>query len=503
MGIEPLSPITRALMQLDLSNPQHRDIMNVLVQDEPDFLLSIIALDAQAPFPSDKPVSTTVYVPPLPTYAQLSQPHIEAANGVALWLPQAVQWASERSPMTPPLFLFAGFILLIAAAIARRMYVHLGQPFYPHLYVLWVAATTQYAKSTGLRCVMDMAEKAFPHLQMPRELTPEALMASLSGKLPGNIENLPELDQRRQRLGALFAAQRVMYIDEASGLLGNRKDYMQGNTEILLQNWDGVPRLERQTNKEGLIIARNMGFSLLGATTPAAMARYVTPDRWEDGEMARYVLLCPDKVMAYDDSIGSYEPPPHLTTALKRLHDRLPPPPDIHDPEQKAETLSVAMDDDALKGFQAYRRAMIETSRELDSQLHGNYGRLPTQALKVALCLAAIDWSAQAEGNKPVIRSGHWAQAQQIVETWRESLHRLVIVLNETRDSRGQTRILSTLKHSPSGLTARDLGRQSGLTTKDVNSALNVLIESGDVEALDAMPPNGGYKHVIYRIRIT
>ncbi len=444
------------------------------------------------------------HVPPLPAAAKLSEADTAAAAEVGRMLDVWMQWATKRAALTPALFLEAAWLWLVSVAVARRVCVQIGGTrFYSRLWVLWIAITTRYAKSTGLICAHDLAERAFPHMLIPNQSTPEALVATLAGKLPDNLDALPEADRQRIQAGQKFAAQRGLLIDEASSLLGaSRKDYMHGLQELLLQTYDMKERLEFSTRGQGLLILRRPCLNILAATTPMAMARYVGAEQWETGDMARYALLCPEgppgqAVGLLSAENGAYNPPAELVDGLQQLHRRLPDPPDPGAPEQ---TVFASVSKDALQRLDAYSQALQGlVSDELDTRLHGNYGRLPAMVMTVALNLALGDWIAQAEGNRPTVRLGHAARAQQIVERWRASLHRLLPMLDETADSRGQGRILALLRNSQ-GMTARELSRYCGMKTRDMNAALNVLLESGEIVYHEYSPPNGGRATRLYRI---
>ena len=448
-----------------------------------------------------------IYIPALPGEANLSKADLAAAGQVGRLLRLYMEWATKRSSITPSYFLEAGFLWLVSVAAARRAAVQIGgKRYHALIWILWVAITTRYAKSTGLACISDVLERAFPHMLIPNQSTPEALVASLAGKTPDNMDTLPEGDRQRITKGLRFAAQRGMLIDEASSLLGaSKKDYMHGVVELLLQTYDAKERLEFSTKGQGLQIIRRPGLSILGATTPMAMARYVKSDQWETGEMARYALLCPeglpDKVIGFISEDAQYDPPSEVVDGLRLLHERLPEPADPYQPDKPSEILLVGIDQDALQRLDVYKRALGSlVNDDLDLRLHGNYGRLPVMALVVALNLALADWACQAEGNRPTIRLGHAVRAQQIVETWRASLHRLLPALDETADSRGQSRILALLRHSQ-GMTARDLGRYCGMATREIQSALAVLIESGEITYQEYTPANGGKPTRLYRSR--
>jgi len=466
IGDVPLSPAMALLLNgLDCSTPDGWQTLSNLVSANPEISRQVLQIDPKQPL--SKPADE-VYIPSLPVYATPKDSDIKAAAAACRWHDDFVAWAIKRSPMTPPLVLEAGAVYLLGVAIARRVCLQVHDRIYPHLYMLWIAETTRYAKSTGLKAVSEVARAAIPHMLLPQTATPEALLEAMAGEMPENFDRLNARDRARLERGQRFAAQRALIIDEASSLLGaTKKDYMAGLQEFMLEAYDAPEIKERNTRGGGLVIVHRLALSILGATTPAAMARTVTADKWEDGEMARYALLFPDGYQPYDDTFGDYDPPDHVVRQLALLHTRLPEPPLMaldtgNTPDQV--TVFAGIAPEVLKAFKGYRRALTElVNADLDMRLHGNYGRLPVQVLKVAMSFAAMDWcTQQAEGNPLRIEMPHWTKALLIVEKWRGSLHRLIPVLTESQDSRAQARILTILTHAPSGLTARDISKRIG-----------------------------------------
>jgi Fic family protein len=89
------------------------------------------------------------------------------------------------------------------------------------------------------------------------------------------------------------------------------------------------------------------------------------------------------------------------------------------------------------------------------------------------------------------ITLGHRALAQQLTERSRHNLHHLLIELNQSNDNRNQRTILELIKQHKGGLTVRDLCRSTGSRANDIRSALDVLLESGDLEEVEHKPPTG------------
>ncbi len=493
----PTSPVLRLL----LGNMQPKDTPSLLRLLGPTVTAQVLAIDANAPPPITSNLSTaaqreTVSIPALPSEAQLSDKVRQAAETVGGWLDATLLWASERSPMTPPSFLTAGLIWALGLAIARRCAVPLHKPIFPHLYVLWVAPTSIFKKTTGMDAIADLVHAAMPHMLLPEESTPEAFIGSLGGRPPSNYESLSAYEKYLDDAGRLFAAQRGMLIDEASSLFGaNKKDYMQGHTEMLMRLYDAPPRYARNVRSEGKVVIYDASLCILGATTPASLSRNISTQSWETGELARYVLLYPDQEMPYSAGTGleHYLLPADLVTRLTALHAVLPTPvvpaksKDSDVARQNQEPLLVSMAPDALAAYNAYTKAvtydLLRGPNAPDSRLHPNYARLHIQAAKIALSLAVMDWSEQGARGAAQIQHEHWAKAQQIAEAWRAAAHHLLDALNRGDDSRTESRVHDLLCSTPEGLTLRDLTRKTGLRRKAIEEALRSLQEAGLVSA--------------------
>jgi predicted ArsR family transcriptional regulator len=106
------------------------------------------------------------------------------------------------------------------------------------------------------------------------------------------------------------------------------------------------------------------------------------------------------------------------------------------------------------------------------------------------LSLATMDYLSN--GEKIVrIELGHWALAQQISERSRSNLHRLMLALTESRDSRNQRDILTLLRQNPGGLTVRDFCRRMTAYASDIRGALDILLDSGEIEEIEHHPTTG------------
>lgn len=496
--IKVVNPVVMDMLtKLDWSLPQTLATARLVFKD---YIPAIFAVDPNGPPPASteqKHEEAEAYIPPLPVEARLSEQALAAMDQVGAWYRSAVDWATHRSPMTPVHFLEAGILWTIGLAVNRRVCIEFHERIYPTLYLLQIAETSKYAKSTGMNAIRSIVSATMPHMLIPGSTTTEGMMEILSGSLPVNFEKLSKRDQELIEAGRKFAGQRGIILDEYSSLLGAmKKDYMAGFVELLMRMYDNQDSEQHHTRSGGMIIVKYPGLSILGATTPAAMARTVSAEMWENGAMARYLMMFREEPLPYNPDYISWSIPPEIWGPLAKLHKLLPKIEvnDLLTDETEFRPLIAHITPEAHQQYQNYMKAVFYDmlTPELDERLHGNYRRMHMQAIKVALGLACMEWVA-TDLKKPItIELGHFALAQTIIEKGRESLHRLMPVLNQSSDARTQKSLLVVLKNAPGGLMSiRDVVRLTGRNTNEVRSALEVLIESGEVEMVEHKPATG------------
>jgi hypothetical protein len=448
-------------------------------------------------------------VPDLPPSAHLTSEQTAQAADVGRWLDEYVDWASQAANETPLRFHEGAGLWLAALAIGRRLFIHTPwrQKIHPNLYIMLVAVSTYYRKSAGLNLAHDLARAAMPHLILPQPGSPEAFMSMLGGVLPPNFEDIPARDRERLIKGNRFAAQRGIIRDELSALFKSMgRDYMQGLKELIMQLYDCPDYLDSHTNNRGLVVIRDAALSILGAATPAELSVSLSVNDWYNGALARFVLLTPEPEYAEREAALEATMPEGLARGLRQLHEALPAPPK---PEAIGEVPSIEswslVATELWEPMHVYEHALREMTAPnspLDDRLRTVYGRLHVQALKVSIILAALDWVALGERrqSKPVVRAAHWYRAQQIVETWRASAHRLLHDLGDSEEARLEMRILRLLAGQPNGLSVRSIYRTLRSPRKPVIEALKALELDGRVEQDFVRNGQQGRKAETYRL---
>lgn len=428
-------------------------------------------------------------VPDLPAGVRLTPAQERQAEEVGAFEREYTAWASAVANQTPIAYHRACAITLAAVAIGRRCYVSApwGQYVFPNQYVVLLGTTTYHRKSTGLNLLRRLAEDAFSHLLMPRPGSAENFGNMLAGKW--DTDGLPPEDKEELDRARPFAGQRVIIRDEISGLFRSfGRDHMAGLKEDLMDMYEGPRTHKLSTNSKGIVIARNIAPSVIGASTPAGMSAAVSGDDWRDGNLARFLLITPEEDYGDRPAPKGDLPPDRLITVLSDLHKRLPMPPGPNalGGQKKTEEWSlVAPIWDAVNGYADALRQMTNPKRaeSLDDRLRGTYGRHHVKALKVAICLATMDWhTTGSKDSHPTVTMTHWWRAQQIAEDWRASSHRFLREMTISEDAESENRVITYIRRNPDGVTSSDLIHSTRLKANAIKATLESLMESGQIE---------------------
>jgi hypothetical protein len=437
-------------------------------------------------------------VPELPKSIVLDKDNAQKAGGL---LNQYVDYANKISPMTPRLFHESSMLTLISGVIARRMV--LKMPFgdiYPSLYILWIAPSTLFRKTTAMQIGFRNFFDKFRFLLLPNDTTPEALFSNMAGIEPLNLKNMPSDWQDLWQKGRDYSAQKIWTVDEASGLLASfGRDYNAGLLEALLRFYDCENSFTRSTKGEGYIQIRYSYLTMIGASTPVALSRYLCADRlWSNGFWPRFALLSPETERPDWAEAVAVTPPDEIVQRVEDIFNNLPASKWPNAPQ----ALPVNMGQAVYNFWNTYNKAVSYDllTPDLDNRLYAAYGRLPTHTLKVATLLSALDWGG---GNPPEILLPHLLRAIQIVEGWRFSFHRVLRDSDLVNNEQIGDRILKVLLREPNGLSLRDITRN--MRNKTRGEIMNMLSHLEFIEEVEKVKnqtgANGGRPTDLYRIK--
>jgi hypothetical protein len=458
-------------------------------------------LVSEAPDLTEPATSQETQLTPYPKLPQEALLDAGLGVGAASWLDAYVEYASNISPMTPALFHESAGLWLASIVIARRLRVPMAfGDIYPNLFIVWVAPTTLFRKTTALSIARGIAHRAFPFLLAAQDTTPEAFLSDLAGLQPNGFDDLSEQDQNEWRMSRDFAAQRGWVLDELSGLLSSAgKDYNAGLLEAVIRFHDCDERFSRSTQAQGHIVVRNSYLSLLGASTPAAMAPHITFTRlWFNGFWPRFAILTPQNERPEWRVPQDASEPPMLVKRLQSLHKQLPTAEYPNAPT----ALSVVLGEGVYDAWMRLNKALSYDLLTLDlpTPLWATYGRLPVMLMKVAIILAALDW---ADEDIPTIGISHLARALSIVEGWRASAHRVLSNATTAKVEDLRERILARVgEHGEEGATARDVYRNMpGVGPETVKKLLDEMAQNGVIDRLPAPTGRTGRPTIRYRAR--
>jgi hypothetical protein len=460
-------------------------------------ITAVPKMEAPAPVAQDRAEALQMPAgslrPPLPKEATLNEGDlIEAARGKA-WLGDYVRWAQKAAPLSPASFHEAMGLWLLAAVSTRRVKLSVGgEDIYPNLYVLIVAKTSLYRKTTAMKQVRRLMEAAgMDALRLPEDATPEALFDELSGIKPSNYDNLTDTQKAEWLKGRAVCAQRAFIKDEASSVFADlRKEYKAGLAELLLQGYDGDGgRIQKLLRGRGLITLKDVCLSFLGATTPVMMARYMTNEEVENGFMARFAIVTPEGPPVYTMASDPVGVPAALSDRLRAIFmDVLPwhggNRPTAASAFGDAITPPVAnaqVNPVAMQRLHAYRKALgfdLIAQEVVSEDKAASYTRLGTMAIKVSLLLAM---SETQPGSPITISEANALAAILICERWRESLHRMERDANRAVGNKTEDKLLEYLRSAgEGGATMRDIKRDVRMRDqREGADALTSLSDAG------------------------
>jgi hypothetical protein len=486
----------------------------------PGFLGRLAKVDPEA-----KPIDLSA-VPPLPSYAQLTQENRAEAQGAGAWLDDYIAFASQASPLTPRVFHIAAGLHLGAMAIARRLCIRVSSAsntIYPNLYLLFVGQSTRPRKSTAMRVERGLLSAAgMDHFLLASRQTPEALTLDMTLQVPPSYTSWPSSAQADWLAERPICAQRGWLLDEASHLLDSfNRDFTAGLLPLVLDMYDCADEgPSRNTVSRGRERITKPYLSLFGATTYGALRDHLQKDTlWHNGLWARFALIGDDGRGEWQFWPDPLDYPQPLVRRLRFIAQELLslPKASIEECEnEQAEvkrevTLSgeltarsVEIAPDAWKQWELYSKAtgwdMLSEDSAIPTKFQANYGRLGTMLIKVAAILATFD----AERLPVRIEARHAYRAQTIVEQWRTNLHNLAGELAKVKDDDREAQIKNILASAGNEWTTRrTLLRTTGLRVAEIEPALQELVEAGDIESRPTNVDGPGRKSEEYRLCLT
>lgn len=389
----------------------------------------------------------------------------ELAPQACTWLDDCVAFLRKWSPRGYEGYYEAVAISILSTVAARRVSINFSGPEYTPLFIALVGPTTFFKKSTTAKHFAGILEAAGLDWLLGADVTtPQKLLSNMAGKtLPANYGEMTEEEQIREQKRIAMAGQIGWYYDE----FGQHLDQMVKENGIMADFCgllrlldDGKKKHRYDTHRRGKEIIYNPSLSLLAALTPSDIKPHAQKGNkfWKDGLFARFAFVCvPRNAKIKRDRALKEELvyPAHLLTPLNRWHYWLGEPEVLISTEKNdnGDITKYKMDiikelpdrrvlfpDDVENAFYEYEGALMDMCQSLDGKpglipesIHGNYGRLPKLALRIAMLLASFD--NQGHEEQPRIEMRHWARAWQFAESRRKDLHELYAQVNVPEDN--------------------------------------------------------------------
>ena len=210
--------------------------------------------------------------------------------------------------------------------------------------------------------------------KMPRIVVTDATIEAIASVLIGNPAGL------------------LMLRDEGSGWLGNLDKYGGGDRAFWVETYGGrTHTIDRKKHPEPLHI-EHMAVSIAGGIQPDRLATLLmTGD--DDGMASRFLVTWPESVpptrprnLPEDGTV---------VRTLQRLHELRS---NQISEDGKLQPITLPVESDALGVFQDWRQHHHEASQSASGLLASALGKMPGQALRLALVLEVLWWAVDKDG---------------------------------------------------------------------------------------------------------
>lgn len=331
----------------------------------------------------------------------------------------------------------------VLSAICRgNIFLCLGdQKVYPNFYLVLIAPSSLYRKSTSLFIAKRLIQDIDKSLLLPQEFSQEALASTLAA-----------------------APQGILFWSEfASFLSASEKEYMRGSKEFLTDLFDAPPLYSRKL-KSGTVEIKNPVISVATATTLQWFLERAKKDDLKGGFLVRF-----------------------LWVPASKKEKRLAIPPEADEEKRKALLYQLkaiqniagkmSLSNEAKKRYETWH---IEHEREADSMedrdlLGGFYSRFETYGLKFAML------NEVASTRKLTVSDQSMEKALCLIDFLKRSLRKLADEeLAFGWFNQAKKGILKKLREA--GKIGRsELLRSSNLTKKQFDSVMDTLIDEDRV----------------------
>ncbi|MDD5657622.1 MAG: DUF3987 domain-containing protein [Elusimicrobia bacterium] len=359
------------------------------------------------------------------------------------------RWA-ESFTDAPPQFHRMTAYWVLSTLLGRRAYLHLGDDWlFPNLWLVVLAPSSFYRKSTALSIGAKMVNAVNPGIILPSEFSQECLVALM----------------QQQPHGAL-----VSY--EFRSLLAlMQKDYNSGLQSFLTEIYDSPPEYLRKTGTKEIKEYRieKPYLTIMGASTLDWLLQSVQGGDIAGGFLARFLFVSADtksKVLAFQPPADQAQKG-QLIETLKRLAGSI----------KGSGRMEYALE--ARRYYEQWYSGFCQKAETAPDAVRAFFPRLTAYAHKFAMLEAVM------AGHYPQITLQDCRTACLIAESFAAEIRSLgAQSLGKSKFEAIKIRLLNSIKRHP-GADKRMLLRNMNLSAKVFGDVEQTIRQTGEVEIRD------------------
>lgn len=438
----------------------------------------------------------------------------EMSKGACDWLDAYAAFSKRWSPRSYEPYHESCGLFILSLTAGRRVRAKFGPAgTYTNLNLLLTAKSSINKKTTALIVAKKTLTQAGLDWRFTEGLvTPQKFIWNRVGHVRSNYNTMSAKQQELEAMRIAASAQLGWLFDEFGQHLSSlvQPGSIYNDFSRILRKLDdcedtlaGNDTLTRDAE-----ILEQPYMALLAGMTFADMKpiKKATERLWGNGYFGRFLMVVPPprfprhhERFIQDDIVvpGDILLPlvrwnrdlgvPRATITVVTKNDT-----STSDYEYVRDPLSVqtiTIPDEVLDAFYAYYDFFEDLIYEdrCPPLLAANYDRLAGMTLRIALLFASF-------ANNDKITMRHWAKAQSITEHMRESLHHLLVQINEpTVSEEAQAKEQKVLKviHERSELTAREVTQFANMDRDEVDRILWNLASDGVLATTKTKASNG------------
>jgi hypothetical protein len=354
-----------------------------------------------------------------------------------------VESIAEVSDVPRIFSLFSGITLL--SGILNKLYFLFPKRTHLNLYILLLAPSTYYRKTTAVEVARDYLHRVNPGLLLPSSFTPEALYEILS-------------EQNR----GLICWRELIQVKDDFG-----KDYNKGLSSFLTDIYDYTPVWKRKTKGGGLVEIEEPVVTILSAGVKEWLLKNLDERDFQGGFWTRTLFVpCDEDQRPYNFPREFEGLNQQLVTKLEELDDLEP---------QKIELTEI------ISAHTEWGERHQREALELESGiLQAVYQRLEVMLLKVAAIFQL------SHDHSMTIAPEIYEEAVKVIEFLKRKL--LVFFKEEIRFSpvdRARVCILRYIKKKTQECGEakhREVLQNTGIASEIANKAIDQLLQEGEIE---------------------